>query len=77
MTDFGLEVAFDGSDAVTVVVPSSYSDNMCGLCGNYNGGTEDDWTVGPRCPALEGTIVSWHRERGRDGRDRKRDSEGG
>ncbi|KAK7495635.1 hypothetical protein BaRGS_00013082 [Batillaria attramentaria] len=46
-TDFGLEVFADGQDQLEVMVPDNLQGSMCGLCGNYNGDPEDDWTIGP------------------------------
>ncbi|XP_054553156.1 IgGFc-binding protein [Talpa occidentalis] len=41
-TDFGLIVTYDWNTRVTAKVPSSYAGMLCGLCGNFNGRTEDD-----------------------------------
>ncbi|XP_010287407.1 PREDICTED: zonadhesin-like, partial [Phaethon lepturus] len=41
-TDFGLWVRYDGNHYAEVSVPSTYSDLLCGLCGNYNGDPNDD-----------------------------------
>ncbi|KAM9168752.1 IgGFc-binding protein-like [Mergus octosetaceus] len=41
-TDFGVTVTYDWQSQVTVVVPGTYADALCGLCGNYNGDTSDD-----------------------------------
>ncbi|KGL96227.1 IgGFc-binding protein, partial [Charadrius vociferus] len=40
--DFGLTVTYDWQSRVTVSVPSTYADALCGLCGNYNGNTDDE-----------------------------------
>ncbi|XP_041672056.1 alpha-tectorin-like [Cheilinus undulatus] len=42
-TDFGLSVTYDGWSTVTISVPSNYSDQTCGLCGNFNGNPNDDF----------------------------------
>nr|XP_055042506.1 alpha-tectorin-like [Misgurnus anguillicaudatus] len=42
-TDFGLSVTFDGRWMLNIIVPADYRGVMCGLCGNYNGQTEDDF----------------------------------
>ncbi|XP_035380960.1 IgGFc-binding protein-like [Electrophorus electricus] len=42
-TDFGLSVSYDGSWVVRITVPANYSGVTCGLCGNYNGQTRDDF----------------------------------
>ncbi|XP_076866545.1 LOW QUALITY PROTEIN: IgGFc-binding protein-like [Brachyhypopomus gauderio] len=43
MTDFGLSVSYDGSWVARITVPGNYSGTTCGLCGNYNGQTSDDF----------------------------------
>lgn len=40
-TDFGLVVTYS-PDVLTVQMPRIYSDNLCGLCGNFNADPEDD-----------------------------------
>uniref|UniRef100_A0A803JYM7 Zonadhesin n=1 Tax=Xenopus tropicalis TaxID=8364 RepID=A0A803JYM7_XENTR len=42
-TDFGLQVRFDGNHYVDVSLPSTYQGHLCGLCGNYNGISGDDF----------------------------------
>ncbi|XP_072283431.1 IgGFc-binding protein-like [Pyxicephalus adspersus] len=41
-TNFGLQLRYDHISYVAVTVPGNYKNSMCGLCGNYNGRTEDD-----------------------------------
>ncbi|NXT93834.1 FCGBP protein, partial [Anhinga rufa] len=41
-TDFGLTVTYDWQSQVTVSVPSTYANTLCGLCGNYNGKAGDE-----------------------------------
>ncbi|XP_025083736.1 LOW QUALITY PROTEIN: fibrillin-3-like [Pomacea canaliculata] len=53
-TSCGLEVTWNGRDAVEILVPTSMMNKTCGMCGNYNGDKSDDWIVGPECPTLEG-----------------------
>ncbi|KAM9718275.1 zonadhesin, like isoform 2-T2 [Menidia menidia] len=43
-TTFGLLVRWDGNHHAQITVPSSYHDQMCGLCGDYNGNPSDDFT---------------------------------
>ncbi|XP_041034717.1 zonadhesin-like [Carcharodon carcharias] len=42
-TDFGLQVQYDGNHFVKIIVSSSYSGQMCGLCGDFNGNDADDY----------------------------------
>ncbi|NXL91185.1 FCGBP protein, partial [Alectura lathami] len=39
---FGLTITYDWQSQVTVSVPATYADTLCGLCGNYNGDMSDD-----------------------------------
>ncbi|NWW84806.1 FCGBP protein, partial [Rhynochetos jubatus] len=41
-TNFGLTVTYDWESQVTVSVPSTYANTLCGLCGNYNGNAGDE-----------------------------------
>lgn len=41
-TDFGLTVTYDWQSRVTASVPSTYTNALCGLCGNYNGKAGDE-----------------------------------
>ncbi|XP_025032591.1 zonadhesin-like [Python bivittatus] len=41
-TDFGLMVKYDGNQYLEISLPSSYFSQVRGLCGNYNGRTEDE-----------------------------------
>ncbi|XP_034146574.1 zonadhesin, like isoform X2 [Esox lucius] len=43
-TSFGLKVRWDGNHYAQISVPSSYSDQMCGLCGGYDGNPNNDFT---------------------------------
>ncbi|XP_061919145.1 IgGFc-binding protein isoform X2 [Entelurus aequoreus] len=40
-TDFGVVVTYS-SDILTITMPRGFSDNICGLCGNFNDNPEDD-----------------------------------
>lgn len=42
-TDFGLAVAYDWLDYVSVSVPETYSGSLCGLGGDFNGNQHDDF----------------------------------
>lgn len=42
-TDFGLRVAYDLAYNVRVTIPGNYYQQLCGLCGNYNGDPKDDF----------------------------------
>ena len=42
-TDFGLRVAYNLVYNVRVTVPGNYYQQLCGLCGNYNGNPKDDF----------------------------------
>ncbi|XP_073705829.1 MAM and LDL-receptor class A domain-containing protein 1 isoform X2 [Garra rufa] len=42
-TDFKLSVFYMRSGAVQVIVPSNYSNRICGMCGNFNQKIEDDF----------------------------------
>ncbi|XP_023988423.1 IgGFc-binding protein [Physeter macrocephalus] len=42
-TDFGLRVAYDLVNNVRVTIPGNYYQQLCGLCGNYNGDPKDDF----------------------------------
>ncbi|XP_055002412.1 IgGFc-binding protein [Sorex araneus] len=42
-TSFGLRVAYDLKYNVRVTVPGSYYQQLCGLCGDYNGDPKDDF----------------------------------
>ncbi|XP_052404818.1 MAM and LDL-receptor class A domain-containing protein 1 isoform X21 [Carassius gibelio] len=44
-TDFKLSVLYLRSGAVQVIVPSHYSNRICGMCGNFNHETEDDFKI--------------------------------
>ncbi|XP_053255686.1 IgGFc-binding protein-like [Podarcis raffonei] len=50
-TDFGLFVSFDQLYHLVVRVPESYQGQTCGLCGNYNGRSNDDLFLPTGYPA--------------------------
>ena len=51
-TDFGLEVSYDTSLFVRIRLPYTYQNATCGLCGNFNNNTRDDFKT------RQGEIVS-------------------
>ncbi|TMS02031.1 Zonadhesin [Larimichthys crocea] len=67
-TTFGLQVRWDGNHYAQITVPSSYHKQMCGLCGNYDGSPDNDFTK------PDGTLVgnandfsnSWQTEEDED-----------
>ncbi|XP_068569750.1 zonadhesin, like [Cebidichthys violaceus] len=67
-TSFGLRVRWDGNHYAQISVPSSYYDQMCGLCGDYDGNPGNDFTK------PDGTLVgnvndfgnSWQTEEDED-----------
>uniref|UniRef100_A0A672JWE9 VWFD domain-containing protein n=1 Tax=Sinocyclocheilus grahami TaxID=75366 RepID=A0A672JWE9_SINGR len=60
-TNFGLQVTFDWSNVVSVTLPSNYSGAVCGLCGNFNGVVQDDFTMhnGMMAPNASSLGQSW------------------
>ncbi|XP_051914405.1 IgGFc-binding protein-like [Hippocampus zosterae] len=42
-TSFGLQVRWDGNHFAQISVPSSYHDQMCGLCGDLDGNPHNDF----------------------------------
>ncbi|XP_073723307.1 alpha-tectorin [Misgurnus anguillicaudatus] len=62
-TDFGFSVTY-GFWAVNVIVPADYRGVTCGLCGNYNGHTEDDFMTpsGSLAPSADQFGAEWRVE---------------
>ncbi|KAJ7304150.1 hypothetical protein JRQ81_011679 [Phrynocephalus forsythii] len=60
-TDFGLTVTFDWKSYVKVTVPSTYSNALCGLCGNNNLNPNDDLTKkdGSQTSSVSQFAESW------------------
>ncbi|KAL6448316.1 hypothetical protein ACFW04_000340 [Cataglyphis niger] len=44
-THIGIKVLWDGISFLEVSVPTSYRGRLCGLCGNFNSQTKDDFTT--------------------------------
>ncbi|KAM4652253.1 IgGFc-binding protein-like [Discoglossus pictus] len=42
ITEFGLKALYDWNILLKITLPSSFAENVCGLCGNYNGNQNDD-----------------------------------
>ncbi|XP_057184221.1 alpha-tectorin-like [Triplophysa rosa] len=59
-TDFGLSVTY-GFWAVNIIVPADYRGITCGLCGNFNGHTEDDFMTpsGSLAPSVDQFGAEW------------------
>ena len=51
----GLKISWDGHNGVTVDIDVSLSGSTCGLCGNYNGISADDFKTPQVCPL----IIPW------------------
>ncbi|XP_078689172.1 uncharacterized protein LOC144920716 [Branchiostoma floridae x Branchiostoma belcheri] len=60
-TDLGVEVFYDGNHYAKVVVPSNYQNQVGGLCGNFNGDPDDDFTTpdGTVAPDVNTFGTSW------------------
>ncbi|XP_053123551.1 IgGFc-binding protein-like [Hemicordylus capensis] len=43
-TDFSLRVSYDWNSYLVVKISSSFSESICGLCGNFNGDPNDDFS---------------------------------
>ncbi|XP_075763599.1 IgGFc-binding protein-like isoform X2 [Pelodiscus sinensis] len=56
-TDVGLQVGYSKNWQLTITLPSSYYDAMCGLCGNFNKNPEDDMLLSSGTAAS--SIVAW------------------
>ncbi|XP_041804903.1 zonadhesin [Chelmon rostratus] len=60
-TNFGLSVIYDNTGAVHVNLPPTYSDHVCGLCGNFNQLRGDDFRqpVGTNVQDATAVAESW------------------
>lgn len=65
-TNFGLKVMYDWNMKFYVTVPSSYFRTLGGLCGNYNGDRNDEFTnpKGNKEPTVVKFAQSWRTEDG-------------
>ncbi|TFJ95920.1 molecular chaperone DnaJ [Platysternon megacephalum] len=63
-TDFGLQVRYDSDWAVIVTLASSYFGSTCGLCGNFNGDTDDEEMLsnGTKASSVLAWLDSWRVE---------------
>ncbi|GAA6219039.1 IgGFc-binding protein-like [Lates japonicus] len=60
-TDFGLTVRYDWEHYLVVTLSSTYAGKTCGLCGNFNGNPNDDFTT-PSGTQADGAVAfgsSW------------------
>ncbi|XP_069040704.1 IgGFc-binding protein-like [Lepisosteus oculatus] len=62
--DFGLTVTYDLQQTVSVTVPSTYSGQLVGACGNYNGRVDDEFALPSGAPAGSASEfgVAWRLE---------------
>ncbi|XP_061550391.1 zonadhesin-like [Phycodurus eques] len=60
-TSFGLYVSYDNAGDVHITLPPTYSEEVCGLCGNFNHLREDDLRKPDGEPAYDATALanSW------------------
>lgn len=56
-SEMGLVVKNDGHGGMSISLPreGTYTGNVCGICGDFNGNKEDDWRIGPFAGCIEGT----------------------
>ena len=66
VTDFNLLVKIDSIGGMTISLPrtTEFMSNVCGMCGDFDDVTEDDWIIGPYTPCDEdgvtqGQEVGW------------------
>ncbi|XP_072039344.1 IgGFc-binding protein-like [Amphiura filiformis] len=55
-TDFGLEVWWDFQYNVEVIITDDYTDQVCGLCGDFDGNADNDFTLAQPLP--DGTTTT-------------------
>uniref|UniRef100_A0A3Q3LWL0 Zonadhesin, like n=1 Tax=Labrus bergylta TaxID=56723 RepID=A0A3Q3LWL0_9LABR len=65
-TDFGLTVRYDGNHFMDIKVIKDYQDMLCGLCGNYDGDTKDDFRkpdgILTNIACIDSTDYCWNEE---------------
>jgi len=78
-TDFGLTVRFDGNHRGEVVLPSTYSNAVRGLCGNYDGNSKNEYMKpdGTLTRSLDDFGNSWRVSDRAQGPDTRRATEEG
>ncbi|XP_075427173.1 IgGFc-binding protein-like isoform X2 [Ascaphus truei] len=69
-TDFGMTVKFDGDHHLEIILPDSYYNKVCGMCGNYNGDQDDEFLMPNALQASNVTHFgnSWKSESDSDSR---------
>ena len=45
VSDIGVQVQWDGNGFIEIHVPKSFEGKVCGLCGNFNGNSKDDFML--------------------------------
>lgn len=45
LSDIGVQVQWDGNGFIEIHVPKSFKGKVCGLCGNFNGNSKDDFVL--------------------------------
>ncbi|XP_049323399.1 IgGFc-binding protein [Astyanax mexicanus] len=56
-TNFGMTVQFNWESHVSIILPSTYSNKVGGLCGNWNGNPKDDLTMPDK--TLASTVIAF------------------
>ncbi|CAB1326068.1 unnamed protein product, partial [Coregonus sp. 'balchen'] len=64
-TNFNLFVSYDDTCAVHITVPASYSGKVCGMCGNFNHLSDDDYRTADGSEAPNATTFgqSWQSQK--------------
>ena len=55
VTDFDLVVKIDSVGGLTIALPrsSDFMNNVCGICGDFDDDSGNDWIIGPYTPCDE------------------------